>query len=253
MILRPGSGSRFIGNTLRNRHQILPSATTKYKYQLRGFSRNSNCSKMSGEYWLPLKCLLYTSSADSLHTVPTHPSNLPVPVDDGACDHLSNKSIPSDLSLPSTGTQGSRVTISALSGLTILFCYPRTARPDETIPPEWDAIPGARGCTPQACSFRDNLPRLTALGVDHIFGVSVQDTAYQQEVDDRLGLKYQLLSDSDFRLQGALQLPTFEWREGKLLRRVTLAIKGGRVVKWWYPVFPSDNIDPVLEWLESKD
>ena len=81
----------------------------------------------------------------------------------------------------------------------------------------------------------------------------MQDTDYQQEVVDRLGLKYQLLSDSDLKLQGALQLPTFEWNGSKLLRRVTLAVKAGKVVKWWYPVFPSDNIDPVLEWLESKD
>jgi peroxiredoxin len=119
----------------------------------------------------------------------TFPSDLPVPVDDGACAHLVGTQLPAT-DLPSTS--GSHVDLSSLSGRTIIFCYPRTGAPGETIPDEWNAIPGARGCTPQACAFRDERQRLSALGVKHLFGLPTQDTAYQLEAEERNHLPYEL-------------------------------------------------------------
>jgi len=122
------------------------------------------------------------------------------------------------------------------------------------VPDSWNSIPGARGCTPQACSFRDNLPQLRSLGVSHIFGVSTQSPAYQAEVQSRLNLPYDLLSDEILEFQEALKLPTFEWEGGKVLRRSMIAVEGGKVIKWWYPVFPPDRgVDDLIEWLKSQD
>jgi len=189
----------------------------------------------------------------------TYPSDLPKPEDDGACDHLTNASVPASISLPSTSTSDpsnnpKKITLSTLLGLTIVFIYPRTGAPGEVVPPDWDAIPGARGCTPQACSFRDNLPQLQSLGVTQLYGLSTQDTEYQREVHDRLHLPYDLLSDEKLELQSALNLPTFEWEGKKVIRRLTLAIEeGGKIVKWWYPVFPPDsNVHQVIEWLKER-
>lgn len=155
------------------------------------------------------------------------------------------------LSLPSTA--GNDVDPSKLSGLTILFCYPRTGAPNETIPDEWNAIPGARGCTPQACSFRDASNEFLSLGVSHIFGASTQDTPYQQEVRERVHLPYQLLSDEKLAMQQALRLPTFEWQGKKLIKRLTMAIEDGRIVKVFYPVFPpNESANEVLKWLKTK-
>lgn len=182
----------------------------------------------------------------------TFPTDLPKPQDDGACNHLTNLEIPS-ISLPPTSDPSHPVDISVLPGLTILFCYPRTGAPGEVVPPEWDNIPGARGCTPQACSFRDNLPQLKSLGVNQLFGLSTQDTNYQQEVHARLGLPYDLLSDEKLEFQKALDLPTFEWQGKKVIRRLTLAIQDAKVIKWWYPIFPPDsNVFHVLEWLTER-
>lgn len=137
--------------------------------------------------------------------------------------------------------------------MTILFCYPRTGGPNETIPDEWNAIPGARGCTPQACSFRDAADEFLSLGVSHIFGASTQDTPYQQEVRERVHLPYQLLSDEKLAMQQALQLPTFEWQGKKLIKRLSLAIEDGKIVKVWYPVFPpNESANEVLKWLKTK-
>lgn len=133
---------------------------------------------------------------------------MPIPQDDGACDHLPNTPFPS-VSLPSTS--GSTIDPSTLSGLTILFCYPRTAAPNETVPASWNSIPGARGCTPQNCAFRDLSREMLELGVSHLFGCSTQSTTYQQEVRERLHLPYQLLSDEGLELVGAAKLPTFEF------------------------------------------
>lgn len=143
--------------------------------------------------------------------------------------------------------------ISKLEGLSIIFCYPRTGAPDETVPPEWDAIPGARGCTPQACSFRDNLPELKQRGVMNLFGLSTQDTLYQQEVRERVHLPYDLLSDEKLEFLKGLNLPSFEYKNMKLIKRLSIAIEDGKIVKYWYPVFPPDsNVNEVLEWLKTR-
>jgi len=182
----------------------------------------------------------------------TYPANLPVPTDDGACDYLSSKpSLPPDFTLTSTG--GSAISLHSLPGLTIIFCYPRTGAPGEVVPESWNSIPGARGCTPQACSFRDNLPALTKLGVTTLFGLSTQDAEYQKEARDRIGLKYELLSDVDLKFVDTLKLPTFDWEGKRLVRRLTLALEEGKIVKHWYPVFPPDkNVDEVLDWLKER-
>lgn len=180
----------------------------------------------------------------------TFPSDIPRPEDDGACNHLTGIQFPS-VYLPSTA--GNDVDPSKLAGLTILFCYPRTGGPNETIPDEWNAIPGARGCTPQACSFRDAADEFLSLGVSHIFGASTQDTPYQQEVRERVHLPYQLLSDEKLAMQQALQLPTFEWQGKKLIKRLSLAVEDGKIVKVWYPVFPpNESANEVLKWLKTK-
>jgi peroxiredoxin len=150
------------------------------------------------------------------------PADLPVPQDDGACSHLTGSNMPS-ISL--SDTSGHSVDVASLSGLTILFCYPRTGAPGETIIEDWNSIPGARGCTPQACSFRDELAELRKLGVKNVFGVSTQDTPYQTEAKERLYLPYELLSDEKLSLVEALKLPTFDWEGKKLIKRLALAIE----------------------------
>lgn len=172
-------------------------------------------------------------------------------MDDGACNHLSGTAFPS-LSLPSTA--GNSVDPSELSGLTIIFCYPRTGAPNETVPDEWNEIPGARGCTPQACSFRDASRDFLALGVSHIFGTSTQDTPYQQELKERIHLPYQLLSDEKLEMIKALKLPTFEFNGMTLIKRLTLAVEDGTIVRVWYPVFPPDkSASEVMEWLKTRE
>lgn len=121
------------------------------------------------------------------------------------------------------------------------------------VPASWNAIPGARGCTPQACSFRDNFSSLKSLGVAQVFGLSTQSSAYQKEVRERLGLPYELLSDEKLEFTEGMRLPVFEWEGKKVTRRVTLAVEGGVVVKYWYPVFPPDrNVEDVLGWLRER-
>ena len=180
------------------------------------------------------------------------PPDLPKPIDDGACDHLASLSLPS-IPLARASDPSNLVDLSTQTGLTIVFCYPRTGAPGEVVPNEWNAIPGARGCTPQACSFRDNHPALTAGGVTAVFGLSTQDPAYQQEVYRRLHLPYDLLSDERREFQEKLNLPTFEWQGKKVIRRLTMAVEGGKVVKCWYPIFPPDsNVYHVLEWVKER-
>lgn len=182
-------------------------------------------------------------------TVLAIPPNLPVPVDDGACNHLTGIVLPSIL-LPSTS--GENVDLSSFTGLTIVFCYPRTGAPGEIIPESWNLIPGARGCTPQACSFRDSFVELQRLGVDRVFGLSTQDTEYQTEVKGRLHLPYDLLSDERLECVRALNLPTFNWEGKKVVKRLVMAVENGKVVKTWYPIFPPDrNVLDVVEWLKS--
>jgi peroxiredoxin len=154
-----------------------------------------------------------------------------------------------------TATNNSTVDISSLpNGLTVIFCYPRTGGPNETIPETWNAIPGARGCTPQACAFRDALSILKSKGVGTVFGLSTQSTKYQVEVKQRLHLPYEILSDERSEFVTALKLPTIDWEGRKLVRRITLAIENGIIVKVWYPVFPSNkSAEAVMEWLESDN
>jgi peroxiredoxin len=183
------------------------------------------------------------SRTDDLHTLP---AGLPAPTDDGACDHLVGLAVP-PITLPSTS--GEQVDLAALSGRTVVYAYPRTGQPDRDPPPGWDAIPGARGCTPEACSFRDHHQELRSLGA-RVFGLSTQDTAYQQEAAARLHLPFDLLSDAGLALTGALRLPTFDVAGMTLLKRLTLVITDGRIEHVWYPVFPPDtHAEVVGAWL----
>jgi peroxiredoxin len=175
------------------------------------------------------------------------PKDLPVPQDDGACDHLTGLKLPA---VPLRSTRGRAVDLAKLKGTTVVYIYPRTGRPDQELPTGWNAIPGARGCTPQSCAFRDHHQELKDRGVAELFGLSTQDTAYQQEAVERLHLPFELLSDEKLEFAKALKLPTFEVDGMRLIKRSTLIIRDGGIVKVFYPVFPSDaNAAGVLHWL----
>jgi peroxiredoxin len=176
------------------------------------------------------------------------PADLPVPVDDGACDQLPAMRLPS-LALPAT--DGRTVDLSSLSGRTIVYVYPRTGRPDQPLPTGWDEIPGARGCTPQSCAYRALAAELRTLGA-RIFGLSTQDTTYQQEAAARLHLPFPLLSDERLELTTALSLPTFEVDGMTLIKRLTLIIDDGAIETVFYPVFPPDaDAANVAAWLRA--
>ncbi|MBV9636932.1 MAG: peroxiredoxin [Methylobacteriaceae bacterium] len=180
----------------------------------------------------------------------TLPSDLPVPVDDGGAAHLSGMRLPS-VRLPAT--DGSSLDLGALPGLSVLYFYPRTGRPGEPLPEGWDAIPGARGCTPQSCAFRDHFAEFQALGVAHVFGISTQDTAYQKEVAVRLHLPFRLLSDADFELTRTLSLPTFVTSGMTLLKRLTIIARDSVIETVFYPVFPPDrNAADVIAALRAR-
>jgi peroxiredoxin len=183
------------------------------------------------------------------------PANLPVPVDDGACDHLQGMRLPS---VPLLSTDGRTVDLSTLRGRSVVYCYPRTGRPDQEVPKGWDDIPGARGCTPQACAFRDHYAELEALGA-RVFGVSTQTPEYQREAATRLHLPFDLLSDKDLAFVRALRLPTFEFEwtfgaeRGTLVKRLTLVLRNGRIEHVFYPVFPPNkNAEQVRVWLAEQ-
>ena len=177
------------------------------------------------------------------------PKDLPVPQDDGACNHLTGMRLPA---LALASTRGRKVDLSTLAGTTVVYIYPRTGRPDQELPTGWNAIPGARGCTPQSCAFRDHHQELQARGVAELFGLSTQDPAYQLEAAERLHLPFELLSDEKREFAQALRLPTFEVDGMTLIKRITLIARDGRIVKVFYPVFPSDrNADEVMEWLTA--
>jgi peroxiredoxin len=177
-------------------------------------------------------------------------SKIPAPVDDGATDHLLGARLPS-LVLPAT--DGASVDLSRLDGRTVVYAYPRTGRPGVPNPEGWDLIPGARGCTPQTCAFRDHYEELVALGVAHLFGLSTQSTDYQREAAERLDLPFALLSDHALRLTDAMRLPTFEHEGETLLKRFTLVIDEGTVRHVFYPVFPPDrNASDVIAWLVEQ-
>lgn len=186
------------------------------------------------------------SSADNLHEVP---QGIPAPEDDGACDHLQGMLLPS-VSLGSTS--GELVDLSTLAGTTVVYCYPLTGSPDGDLPQGWDEIPGARGCTPQSCSFRDHHAELEALNA-RVFGLSTQDTAYQREAAERLHLPFALLSDEELEFARALNLPTFEADGMTLIKRLTLVVEGGRIETVFYPVFPpGENAERVVGWLSDR-
>ena len=165
------------------------------------------------------------------------PDDLPIPQDDGAADHLQGTTLDSIIL---SATNGSKIDLSKLSGTTVVFIYPMTGVPGVALPEGWDDIPGARGCTPQACSYRDNYDELKK-HVDNLFGLSVQSSEYQKELRGRVELPYEILSDLDFKLATSLNLPTFEANSMKLLKRLTLIIKDGVIIKKHYPVFPSNK------------
>ncbi|MCP6759943.1 MAG: peroxiredoxin [Fischerella sp. CENA71] len=177
------------------------------------------------------------------------PQNLPVPFDDGACNHLLGIQIPS---VPLISTAGRIVDLATLTGRTVVYCYPRTGRPDKDPPKGWNEIPGARGCTPQSCTFRNHYQELQALGAG-VFGLSTQNPEYQQEAVERLHLPFELLSDLELAFTRALQLPTFKIESMTLIKRLTLIIFDGRIEKVFYPVFPPDkNVEKVIEWLSQN-
>ncbi|WP_426565965.1 peroxiredoxin [Angustibacter sp. McL0619] len=179
------------------------------------------------------------------------PDDLPVPTDDGAADHLPGAAVPS---VALAATDGGTVDVASLAGRTVLYAYPRTGRPDTApLVPEWDRIPGARGCTPQACSMRDLHAELRDAGADRVLGLSTQPTDDQLEVVQRLHLPYPLLSDEGLELARALRLPTFEAGGLTLLRRLTLVVDDAAVTHCFYPVFPPDaHGEEVLAWLRSN-
>jgi peroxiredoxin len=178
------------------------------------------------------------------------PPDIPVPQDDGGANHLPGVRLPSVV-LPATS--GPPVDLSKLKGRTVLYIYPRTGVPGVDAPPGWDDIPGARGCTPQSCGFRDHFADLKALGVAAVFGLSTQTTAYQREAAERLHLPFPLLSDADLNFALALHLPMFMAAGMTLLRRMALVINDGVILKAFYPVFPPDkNAAEVIAWLRNS-
>jgi peroxiredoxin len=186
----------------------------------------------------------------ALHDPNVLPAELPAPQDDGAARHLAGMRLPS---LVLAATDGSNVDLSKLSGRTVVYVYPRTGVPGQPLPEGWNEIPGARGCTPQSCGFRDHFGELKRLGVVRVFGLSTQDTAYQREAVERLHLPFPVLSDERLALARALDLPTFTTSGMTLLKRMALIIDDGVISKVFYPVFPPDkNAEEVIAWLRNQ-
>lgn len=175
---------------------------------------------------------------------------LPVPQDDGGTAHLAGLTM---AGVPLNSTDGSTVDLSRDMGRVVVYAYPRTGRPEVPNPEGWDAIPGARGCTPQSCAFRDHFQELQSLGIAAVFGLSTQSTDYQREVVGRLHLPFPMLSDADLALTKAMRLPTFTTSGWTLLKRFSLIIDGGRIKKVFYPIFPPDqNAAGVVAWLRAN-
>ena len=190
------------------------------------------------------------SEAPGTHNPLVLPPDIPAPQDDGGARHLSGIKLP-DLALPAT--DGATVNLSTLKGRTIIYVYPRTGVPGVDLPPGWNDIPGARGCTPQSCSFRDHFDELKRLGVAQLYGLSTQATAYQQEAATRLHLPFAILSDAKLSLTKALKLPTFSVAGMTLLKRMALVVDDGKIFKVFYPVFPPDkNAEEVIAWLTAR-
>jgi peroxiredoxin len=194
------------------------------------------------------------------------PEGLPVPQEDGACAHLTGMKLPP---VKLQTTLGREVDLSGLKGTTVIYIYPRTGRPDQESPAGWNAIPGARGCTPQSCAFRDHYEELKRAGAAHVFGLSTQNSADQREAVGRLHLPFELLSDWELAFAKALKLPLFEVDGMKLIKRITLVVRDRQIAgvpaiggakrgepvieKVFYPVFPPDrNAGDVLDWLVAN-
>jgi len=185
----------------------------------------------------------------STHDPTVLPTDIPAPQDDGAASHLAGLKLPS-VSLQAT--DGTQVDLSKLKGRTVVYIYPRTGVPGQPSPDGWDAIPGARGCTPQSCSFRDHFAELKQLGVTQLYGLSTQDSDYQREAVERLHLPFPVLSDSGLALAQAIKLPTFTVAGMTLHKRMALVIENGVITKVFYPVFPPDkNAEEVVAWLRT--
>jgi len=177
------------------------------------------------------------------------PSDLPIPKDDGAANHLTGLTLP-DLTLSTTS--GKNVNLASLKGYCVIYIYPMTGRPDVALPDNWEAIPGARGCTPQSCSFRDHYQELQDLATQ-VYGLSTQYSDYQNEAKSRLHLPFQLLSDTGLALKETMSLPTMTVEGMELYKRLTLITFDSKIKKVFYPVFPPDkNIDDVLAWLRIE-
>lgn len=177
-------------------------------------------------------------------------STIPAPEDDGRARHLIGLSLPS---ITLAATDGQEVDLSKLDGRTIVYAYPMTGRPDVALPDGWNMLPGARGCTPQSCAFRDHFAELKALGAKRLFGLSTQSTAYQQEASERLHLPFAILSDERREFARALDLPLMETSGMILMKRLTLIIRDGEVEHVFYPVFPPDrSAADVMEWLAAN-
>jgi peroxiredoxin len=177
------------------------------------------------------------------------PADLPRPVDDGAAAHLEGMTLPS---VTLAATNGASVDLSRLSGRVVIYVYPMTGRPGVPLPDGWEAIPGARGCTPQSCAFRDHHAELESLRT-RVFGLSTQSSDYQREARERLHLPFELLSDSELRLKTLLRLPTFSAAGMELYKRLTLIAEDARIRKVFYPVFPPDrNAGDVVAWLREQ-
>ena len=174
------------------------------------------------------------------------PKDLPIPADDGAADHLEGMRLPS-IELPSTND--GTLDLGGVTGTLVVYVYPKAGRPGIDPPPEWDAIPGARGCTPQSCAFRDHHAELRDLGAT-VVGLSTQRTEEQQAFVADQHLPFTLVSDENLDFTRALNLPTFEFDDVTLLKRITLIARDGEIVKVFYPVFPPDrNAQDVIDWL----
>jgi peroxiredoxin len=177
------------------------------------------------------------------------PADIPAPQDDGGARHLTGLKLPS---VTLAATDGNQTDLSKLNGRTVVYIYPRTGVPGVPLPDGWDGIPGARGCTPQSCSFRDHFAELKQLGVAHLYGLSTQDTDYQREAVTRLHLPFPVLSDVGLVFTQSLRLPTFTTAGMTLLKRMALVIDDGVIVKVFYPVFPPDkNAEEVIAWLRQ--
>jgi peroxiredoxin len=176
------------------------------------------------------------------------PADLPIPKDDGSTQHLRGMRLPR-ISL--TATNGQPIDLGAIKGKLVIYCYPMTGQPNVALPEGWDQIPGARGCTPQSCSFRDHYQELQGLGAQ-VIGLSVQSTEYQKEMVERLHLPFMVVSDHEYQFQKALNMPTFVAAGMMLLKRVTLIANRGVIEAVHYPIFPSDSdADWVIEYLKT--